>query len=69
MAAGSTKNKHGTAGKRLGVKKFGGERVYPNDIVVRQRGLKYHPGKNVTVGDDQTLHSKVEVIFLLIFTS
>ena len=61
MAAGSTKNKHGTAGKRLGVKKLGGVRVYPNDILVRQRGLKFHPGKNVTVGKDQTLHSKVEV--------
>lgn len=50
MAAGSTKNKHGTAGKRLGLKKSGGQRVYPNDIVLRQRGLKYHPGKNVIVG-------------------
>jgi large subunit ribosomal protein L27 len=43
-----------------GVKKFGGQEVFPNDIVIRQRGLKFHPGKNTILGKDQTIHSKIE---------
>lgn len=61
MAAGSTKNKSGTRGKRLGVKKLGGNVVLPNDIIVRQRGLKFHPGKNTFIGRDHTIHSQIEV--------
>lgn len=48
------------AGKRLGVKRFGGESVNSGTIIVRQRGTKFHPGKNVGMGKDHTLFSKVE---------
>ena len=46
-AGGSSRNGRDSAGKRLGVKKFGGEAVIPGNILVRQRGTKWHPGKNV----------------------
>ena len=49
-----------TAGKRLGVKKFGGEAVIPGNILVRQRGTKWHPGKNVGLGRDYTIYSMIE---------
>ncbi len=52
---GSTKNGRDSAGKRLGVKKFGGEFVRAGNIIVRQRGTKYHPGKNVGLGRDYTI--------------
>eukprot|EP01138_Halocafeteria_seosinensis_P008220 gb/GECG01008401.1/.p1 GENE.gb/GECG01008401.1/~~gb/GECG01008401.1/.p1 ORF type:complete len:164 (+),score=12.32 gb/GECG01008401.1/:1-492(+) len=58
---GSTKNKQDSAGKRLGVKKFGGEQVKPGTILVRQRGTKYHPvweGKTVGLGQDHTIYAK-----------
>lgn len=54
-AGGSTKNGRESAGKRLGVKKFGGERVVSGNILVRQRGTTFHPGQNVGVGRDYTL--------------
>ena len=54
-AGGSTRNGRDSAGRRLGVKKFGGEVVVPGNIIVRQRGTKYHPGKNVSIGKDHTI--------------
>lgn len=60
-AAGTvTKNKKDSAGKRLGIKIFGGQEIKYNKILVRQRGFKWHPGYNVFVGRDHTLHSAVE---------
>ena len=54
-AGGSSRNGRDTAGKRLGVKKFGGEHVVPGNIIIRQRGTKWHPGRNVGMGRDHTL--------------
>lgn len=57
--AGAAKRTVNVAGKRLGVKKFGGEYVKPGDIIIRQRGTKMHPGLNVGLGKDHTIFSKV----------
>jgi large subunit ribosomal protein L27 len=57
---GSTRNGRDTAGKRLGVKKFGGEAVIPGNIIVRQRGTEWHPGKGVGMGVDHTIYSVLE---------
>ncbi len=54
-AGGSSRNGRDSAGRRLGVKKFGGEQVLAGNIIVRQRGTKYHPGTNVGIGKDHTL--------------
>lgn len=54
-AGGSSRNGRDTVGRRLGVKKFGGESVLAGNIIVRQRGTKYHPGDNVGIGKDHTL--------------
>ena len=54
-AGGSTRNGRDSAGRRLGVKKFGGESVLAGNIILRQRGTKYHPGINVGLGKDFTL--------------
>ena len=54
-AGGSSRNGRDSAGRRLGVKKFGGESVIAGNIIVRQRGTKFHPGENVGVGKDHTL--------------
>ena len=54
-AGGSSRNGRDTAGRRLGVKKFGGEAVIPGNIIIRQRGTKWHPGVNVGMGKDHTL--------------
>jgi large subunit ribosomal protein L27 len=54
-AGGSSKNGRDSAGKRLGVKKFGGEAINAGSIIVRQRGTKFHPGNNVGMGRDHTL--------------
>jgi large subunit ribosomal protein L27 len=54
-AGGSSRNGRDSAGRRLGVKKFGGERVVGGMILVRQRGTKFHPGRNVGIGTDHTL--------------
>jgi large subunit ribosomal protein L27 len=59
-AAGSTRNGRDSESKRLGVKKFGGEVVIPGNILVRQRGTKFHPGDNVGLGKDHTLYAKSE---------
>lgn len=57
---GSVKNGRDSIGKRLGVKKFGGEVVIPGNIIIRQRGTKWHPGENVYMGRDYTIHARVE---------
>jgi large subunit ribosomal protein L27 len=59
-AGGSSRNGRDSKGRRLGVKKFGGEQVLAGNILVRQRGTKFHPGDNVGVGRDHTLFSKVD---------
>lgn len=58
-AGGSSRNGRDSAGRRLGVKKFGGEDVVPGNILVRQRGTKFHPGENVGIGKDHTLFALV----------
>ena len=57
-AAGSTRNGRDSESKRLGVKKFGGESVLAGNILIRQRGTKYHAGVNVGLGRDHTLFAK-----------
>ena len=54
-AGGSSRNGSDSAGRRLGVKKYGGERVISGNILVRQRGTKFHAGRNVGMGTDHTL--------------
>ena len=54
-AGGSSRNGRDSAGRRLGVKKFGDELVVPGNIIVRQRGTRWHPGTNVGIGKDHTL--------------
>jgi len=56
---GSTKNGRDSESKRLGVKKFGGQLVKAGNILVRQRGTKFHPGNNVGIGSDDTLYALV----------
>ncbi|WP_415398111.1 50S ribosomal protein L27 [Sulfurimonas sp. CS5] len=57
---GSTQNNRDSAGRRLGVKKFGGEAVIAGNIIIRQRGTKVHPGKNMGMGKDHTLFALVD---------
>jgi large subunit ribosomal protein L27 len=57
-AGGSTSNGRDSHSKRLGVKKFGGQIVVPGNILIRQRGTKYHAGTNVGIGKDHTLFAK-----------
>lgn len=59
-AGGSTANVRDTAGKRLGVKLFGGQMAKAGSIIVRQRGTKFHPGANVGKGNDDTLFAQKE---------
>lgn len=59
-AGGSSRNGRDSEGRRLGLKKFGGERVIPGNILVRQRGTKWHPGANVGLGKDHTIFALVE---------
>ena len=59
-AGGSSRNGRDTAGRRLGVKKFGGELVVPGNIIIRQRGTKVHPGDNVGMGKDHTIFATAE---------
>ncbi len=63
-AAGSTRNGRDSESKRLGLKKFGGESVIAGNILVRQRGTEYHPGKNVGLGRDHTLFAKANGVVL-----
>ena len=58
-AGGSSRNGRDSAGRRLGVKLFGGETANPGTIIVRQRGTKFHPGANVGMGRDHTLFALV----------
>lgn len=57
---GSTSNGRDSIGKRLGVKKFGGEIVSAGSIIIRQRGTRFYPGQNVGMGGDHTLFAKVD---------
>ncbi len=57
-AGGSTRNGRDSVSKRLGVKCFGGETVKAGNIIVRQRGTRFHPGENVGIGKDHTLFAK-----------
>ena len=59
-AGGSSRNGRDSAGRRLGIKKYGGEAVEPGNIIARQRGTKWHPGENVGMGKDHTLFALVE---------
>jgi large subunit ribosomal protein L27 len=59
-AGGSSRNGRDSPGQRLGVKKFGGEIVVPGNIIVRQRGTKFHPGEHVGMGRDHTLFALVD---------
>ena len=59
-SGGSSRNGRDTAGRRLGVKKFGGEAVVPGNIIIRQRGTKYHPGEHVGIGKDHTIFATAE---------
>ncbi|MDX1710115.1 MAG: 50S ribosomal protein L27 [Rhodovibrionaceae bacterium] len=59
-AGGSSRNGRDSEGRRLGVKKFGGESVIPGNIIVRQRGTKFHPGNNVGMGKDHTIFATAE---------
>lgn len=59
-AGGSSRNGRDSAGRRLGVKKFGGEQVLAGNIIIRQRGTKVHPGVNVGMGKDHTLFATAE---------
>jgi len=58
--AGSSKNGRDSESKRLGVKLFGGQHAKAGNILVRQRGTKHHPGKNVGIGKDHTLFALIE---------
>lgn len=57
---GSSKNGRDSNSKRLGVKRYGGEFVIPGNIIVRQRGTKFHPGHNVGIGRDHTIFATIE---------
>jgi len=59
-SGGSSNNGRDSEGRRLGVKKFGGEAVIPGNIIIRQRGTKYHPGANVGLGKDHTIFATSE---------
>jgi len=59
-AGGSSRNGRDTAGRRLGVKKFGGETVIAGNIIIRQRGTKMKPGRNVGLGRDHTIFALVD---------
>lgn len=59
-SGGSSSNGRDSIGRRLGVKKFGGEAVIPGNIIIRQRGTKYHPGDNVGLGRDHTIFAVAE---------
>jgi large subunit ribosomal protein L27 len=58
-AGGSSRNGRDSAGRRLGVKRFGGQAVVSGNILVRQRGTKFHPGKNVGLGKDHTIFAVI----------
>ena len=59
-AGGSSRNGRDTAGRRLGIKRFGGEKVISGNILCRQRGTQWHPGTGVGMGVDHTIYAVVE---------
>ena len=59
-AGGSSRNGRDSESKRLGLKKYGGQIVQAGNIIVRQRGTKFHAGKNVGIGKDHTLFAKID---------
>jgi large subunit ribosomal protein L27 len=59
-AGGSSRNGRDSAGRRLGIKIYGGESVLAGNILARQRGTKWHPGQNVGMGKDHTLFAKID---------
>ena len=59
-AGGSSRNGRDSAGRRLGVKRYGGQLVMPGNIIVRQRGTRIHPGDHVGIGKDHTLFSLIK---------
>jgi large subunit ribosomal protein L27 len=59
-AGGSVRNGRDSEGKRLGVKRYGGQAVVAGNIIIRQRGTEYHPGDNVGIGKDHTLFALVD---------
>ena len=59
-AGGSSRNGRDSAGQRLGVKLFGGQKITAGNVIVRQRGTQFHPGKNVGMGKDHTLFALTE---------
>lgn len=59
-AGGSSKNGRDSAGRRLGVKRSGGQHVLAGNIIIRQRGTKYVPGKNVNIGKDHTIYALLD---------
>ncbi len=61
-AGGSSRNGRDSAGRRLGVKKYGGQAVLAGNIIVRQRGTQWHPRKNVGIGKDHTIFAKISGI-------
>lgn len=61
-AGGSSRNGRDSAGRRLGLKKFGGEKVTAGNIIIRQRGTKWYPGENIGMGKDHTLFALVDGI-------
>ena len=64
-AGGSSRNGRDSAGRRLGVKKYGGQFVLPGNIIVRQRGTKIFPGQNVGMGKDHSIFSVIKVKLFL----
>ena len=61
-AGGSSRNGRDSAGQRYGVKKYAGEKVRAGNIIIRQKGTKIHPGRNVGLGKDYTIFSKIDGI-------
>jgi large subunit ribosomal protein L27 len=59
-AGGSSRNGRDSAGRRLGVKIYGGQECIAGNILIRQRGTEYHPGKNVGMGRDHTIYALVD---------
>ena len=68
-AGGSSRNGRDSAGRRLGIKKFGGEFVEVGNIIARQRGTKWHPGKNVGLGKDHTIFAKIAGVVTFVKSS
>ena len=59
-AGGSSRNGRDSAGRRLGLKKYGGQKVIPGNIIIRQRGTKFHPLANVGLGKDHTIFALID---------